>query len=66
MHPDTLAWMGMARARRDGAWDWRYPDPLRRWAARWLRARASGRFPQHMKGFGPADWGLDLPLGATS
>ncbi len=64
LHPDTLAWMGMARERRHGEWDWRYPDPLRRWAARWLRVRASGRFPQHMKGFGALDWGLDLPLGA--
>lgn len=63
-HPETLAWMGMARERRDGAWSWRYPDPLRRWAARWLRVRASGRFPQSMKGFGPLDWGIDNPLGA--
>ncbi len=63
-HPETLAWIGMARERRDGAWAWRYPEPLRRWAARWLRVRASGRFPQGMKGFGPLDWGIDNPLGA--
>lgn len=65
-HPDTLAWMGMARERREGRWDWRYPEPLRRWAARWLRVRASGRFPQAMKGFGPLDWGIDNPLGAPA
>ncbi len=64
-HPETLAWMGMAKARTAGAWDWRYPESLRRWAARWLRVRASGRFPQGMKGFGPLDWGIDPPLGAS-
>ncbi len=64
-HPETLAWMGMAKERTAGAWDWRYPEALRRWAARWLRVRASGRFPQGMKGFGPLDWGIDPPLGAA-
>ncbi len=64
-HPELLAWMAMARERKDGAWDHRYPETLRRWAARWLRVRASGRFAQHMKGFGPLDWGIDLPLGSA-
>ena len=63
-HPDVLAWMGIARYRQAGRWDWRYPEQVRAWAARWLRIRASGRFAQHMKGYGPLDWGIDTPLGA--
>ncbi|GDX83163.1 hypothetical protein LBMAG42_49740 [Deltaproteobacteria bacterium] len=65
-HPEILAWIGMARERREGRWDWRFPEQLRRWSARWLRVRAAGRFPQHMKGFGPLDWGIDPPLGAAA
>lgn len=62
--PETLHWMGFARERKDGRWDHRYPEPVRKWAERFLRIRASGRFPQGMKGFGPADWGIDAPIGA--
>lgn len=61
-HPELLAWVGMARAQGPNGWDWRYPESVRRWAARWLRVRASGRFAQGMKGHGPADWGIDPPL----
>lgn len=64
-HPETLAWMGVARERTNGRWDWRYPEPVRRWAARFLRIRGSGRFPQGMKGFGPHDWGIDPPAGSA-
>ncbi len=63
MHPGTLAWMTMARERKDGRWDWRYPEDLRGWINRYLRLRGSGNFPQAMKGFGPAEWGIDPPLG---
>lgn len=62
--PELLHWMGFARARVDGTWDHRFPEPVRKWAERFLRIRASGRFPQGMKGFGPADWGIDPPIGA--
>lgn len=63
-HPDILAWMTMARSRENGRWDWRYPESVRRWVDRWLRMRAAGIFPQHMKGFGPNDWGIDSPIGS--
>jgi DNA polymerase III epsilon subunit-like protein len=63
-HPETLAWMALARERADGSWRWAWPEAVRRWAERWLRARASGRASQGSKGFGPADWGIDPPLGA--
>jgi DNA polymerase III epsilon subunit-like protein len=64
-HPGTLAWMTMARERKAGGWDWRYPESVRRWADRWLRLRAAGIFPSGMKGFGPADWGIDAPIGTS-
>lgn len=62
-HPDVLHWMTLARARADGRWDWRFPEPTRTWAARWLRIRGSGRFPGGGKGFGAGDWGIDPPAG---
>lgn len=65
-HPDLLSWMTFARARAaDGRWGMRYPDAVRAWAERWLRVRASGGFPANTKGFGPADWGIDTPIGSA-
>ncbi len=58
-HPDHLQWMTMALERRDGAWHSRYPDSIKEWGRRWLRARASGRFRASPRGSGPRDWGLD-------
>lgn len=58
-HPDHLAWMILARARRAGAWQMRYPDSVRAWAARWLRVRAAGRAIQGGRHFGADDWALD-------
>jgi DNA polymerase III epsilon subunit family exonuclease len=40
--PDILQWMTMALQRQGGAWTHRYPAPVRQWARRWLRLRASG------------------------
>ena len=58
--------MTFARARaEDGRWGMRYPDAVRAWADRWLRVRASGGFPANTKGFGPADWGIDTPIGSA-
>lgn len=64
-HPDELAWLLYARERRDGRWQYAWPESVRRWAERWLRVRASGRAAQTTKGFGPADWGIDPPAGWT-
>ncbi len=64
-HPDHLAWLLIARTRRDGAWQAAQPLDMREWIERWLRVRASGRASQSAKGFGPADWGIDPPLGAA-
>lgn len=64
-HPVTLQWMTMARKRQDGAWHYRYPESLRRWAARFLKVRGAGRARQAPKSPGPEDWGIDsnaLPL----
>jgi DNA polymerase-3 subunit epsilon len=58
-HPDHLQWMIMALDRREGRWHSRYPDSVKEWARRWLRARASGRFRASPRGGGPRDWGLD-------
>lgn len=67
-HPLHLQWMTMARTRREGAWVWRFPENLRRWALRFLKVRASGRARQNPKSFGPNDWTIDsnaLPLVAA-
>lgn len=64
-HADYLAWMLIARRRVEGKWDLTYPADVRSWIARWLRVRGSGRAAQGMKGFGPNDWGIDAPLGAS-
>jgi hypothetical protein len=63
-HPDHLAWMSIARARVNGAWQPAFPAEVRAWVERWLRVRGSGRAAGAMKGFGPSDWGIDPPLGA--
>lgn len=60
----VLSWMTMARVFENGRWRMRYPDAVVSWARRWLRARASGRASPSSKSLGPADWGIDPPLGA--
>ncbi len=64
-HPDLLQWMTFARERTaEGTWQMRHPPELRDWIERYLRVRASGRFPSGLKSPGAADWGIDLPVGA--
>lgn len=58
-HPEHLTWMTLAQVRVGDEWQHRYPDSVRRWAARWLRIRGAGRAPQGAKSFAAADWGLD-------
>lgn len=58
-HPLHLHWMTKARARADGAWDWRFPEGARRWARRWLEVRGAGRTRASGKSPHPTVWGLD-------
>lgn len=58
-HPDYLQWMVMAKRRQEGQWMYRYPDSLRHWAKRWLRARTAGRANSAARGGGSKDWNLD-------
>lgn len=58
-HPIHLHWMTKARALRDGQWAWRYPEPARKWARRWLLIRGAGRARSAGKGTQVATWGLD-------
>jgi len=58
-HADYLQWMTMALERDGSGWKHRYPEELRSWARRWLRARASGRTRASARGGGAQDWGLD-------
>lgn len=46
MHPLHLAWMDKARSKGPDGWGWRYSEPVRRWARRWLEVRAAGRARQ--------------------
>jgi DNA polymerase III epsilon subunit-like protein len=66
-HPDSLMWMTVALQFVGGQWRKRYPEAVCNWIERWLRCRASGRAlgAGNMKGFGPAEWGIDLPLSAA-
>lgn len=62
-HPDHLGYMLLARERAGEHWRMAHSETVRAWVERWLRIRGSGRAPQVMKGFGPADWGIDPPAG---
>jgi DNA polymerase III epsilon subunit len=61
-HPDHLEWMILALERRDGKWHPRFPESVRTWARRWLRARAAGRGRTNPRSQGHADWTLEPPL----
>ncbi|MEL6343312.1 MAG: 3'-5' exonuclease [Myxococcota bacterium] len=60
-HPDYLQWMLIALQRRDGEWRHQFPDSVRQWAARWLRARTAGRGRGSQRSQGPSDWTIDPP-----
>jgi len=57
--PDHLAWMLVAQRLVQGEWQHRYPESVRRWAARFLRLRTAGRAIQGGRHFGPEDWAPD-------
>ena len=58
-HLKHLHWMLVAQDRRDGKWQPRYPENLRRWIERYLKSRCAGRARGGGKSFGPMDWGID-------
>ena len=58
-YPDYVQWMTFARKKVQGEWQYRYPEPLRIWAARWLRARVSEGNPSAERGGASRDWNLD-------
>jgi DNA polymerase III epsilon subunit-like protein len=58
-NPLHLAWMEKARERRIDGWYWRFDEPTRRWARRWLTVRTAGRARQNPKSFHAEDWVLD-------
>jgi len=58
-HPDHLEWMTIALERRSERWHPRFPESVRTWARRWLRARAAGRGRTNPRSQGHADWTLE-------
>jgi DNA polymerase III epsilon subunit family exonuclease len=58
-HPDYVQWMTFAKEHIDGAWSYRYPDNVRHWASRWLRARLSDSTRSSARGGTSKDWNLD-------
>lgn len=62
--PDHLQWMIIAVERRNGTWHPCFPDSVRQWARRWLRARTAGRGRGSPRSQGPGDWTLDPPVWA--
>ena len=58
-HPIHLQWIDKARERIDGRWRWKFSEPVRRWARRWLEVRGAGRARQGQKGFHASDWAPD-------
>jgi len=60
-HPDHLEWMILALERRSDRWHPRFPESVRTWARRWLRARAAGRGRTNPRSQGHADWTLEPP-----
>ncbi len=61
-HPDHLEWMILALERRGDRWHPRFPEAVRVWARRWLRARAASRSRTNPRSQGAHDWTLDPPL----
>jgi DNA polymerase III epsilon subunit len=61
-HPDHLEWMILALERRGEDWHQRFPESVRHWARRWLRARAAGRGRTNPRSQGNADWTLEPPI----
>ncbi len=61
-HPDHLEWMIVALERRGDRWHHRFPESVRKWARRFLRARAAGRGRANPRSQGHADWTLEPPL----
>lgn len=59
LRPLFLQWMLLARERAKGSWHYKFPEPLRLWIARWLRARASGSPKSSVRSFSAKDWSLD-------
>ncbi len=57
--PVHLAWMLQARTQAEKGWRFHYSETVRKWIARWLNARTSGRARQHIKSFRSDDWVLD-------
>ncbi|MBM76347.1 MAG: hypothetical protein CMK59_13160 [Proteobacteria bacterium] len=58
-HSDHLQWMTFAKTRKEGHWDNLYPEEIRIWIARWLRAKTAGRANGSFKKDAPQDWNLD-------
>ncbi len=58
-HPLHLAWMTMAKARKDGGWIWRFDAPTRHWARHFLNVRTTGRAKANLKSYRAQDWALD-------
>ena len=63
-HPLDLAWLEKARHRGSSGWEWRHPEPVRKWVRRWLDVRGSGRATQGGKTFRSEDWVLDSCIAA--
>jgi DNA polymerase III epsilon subunit len=60
-HPDVLQWMLMAVERVEGEWRPRFPDAVKEWARRYLRARTAGRVRGVGRSQGALDWTLEPP-----
>lgn len=60
-HPDHLEWMILALERRGDRWHPRFPESVRHWARRWLRACAAGRGRTNPRSQGHSDWTLEPP-----
>ena len=58
-YPDYLHWMVLAQERQDDGWHPKFPDALRTWIRRWLRARTAGDANVASKSNSRLDWQID-------
>jgi DNA polymerase III subunit epsilon len=58
-HPEYLQWMLIAKERKNGMWQPKFPHVLREWIVSWLKSKTTGRAESALKDDSAYDWNID-------